>query len=111
MIVLKSLIFLSIILILFSKLMEEFCTKLYDTLRPIIIHVIHIETLAELCSILKNEILLDNVKNNGNGVCLKLNYFKNSNLIKPRNYKFSNKFVHNCWKIFKNDLFIGRIFT
>ena len=38
---------------------------LYDRLRPIIIHVAHIETLAELCSILKTEILMDNVKTNG----------------------------------------------
>lgn len=36
------------------------CLVLYDRLRPIIIHVIHIETLAELCSILKTEILMDN---------------------------------------------------
>lgn len=35
---------------------------LYDKLRPIIIHVVHIETLAELCSILKSEILVDNVR-------------------------------------------------
>lgn len=35
---------------------------LYDRLRPIIIHVVHIETLAELCSILKTEILMDNMK-------------------------------------------------
>jgi hypothetical protein len=35
---------------------------LYDRLRPIIIHAVHIETLAELCSILKTEILLENVK-------------------------------------------------
>lgn len=39
---------------------------LYDRLRPIIIHVIHIETLAELCSILKTEILMENIKTNGN---------------------------------------------
>lgn len=35
---------------------------LYDKLRPIIIHVVHIETLAELCSLLKTEILVENVK-------------------------------------------------
>lgn len=35
---------------------------LYDKLRPIIIHVAHIETLAELCSILKTEILAENVR-------------------------------------------------
>lgn len=47
-----------------STLLAEFCMVLYDVLRPIIIHVVHIETLAELCSILKNEILIENVKNN-----------------------------------------------
>jgi conserved oligomeric Golgi complex subunit 3 len=46
------------------KFLEELCLILYDRLRPIIIHVVHIETLAELCSILKTEILLDNVKKN-----------------------------------------------
>ncbi len=42
--------------------MEELCLVLYDSLRPIIIHVNHIETLAELCSILKTEILMENVQ-------------------------------------------------
>ena len=46
---------------------------LYDRLRPIIIHVIHIETLAELCSILKTEILMENIKTNGS---LKNNFNK-----------------------------------
>ena len=45
--------------------MEELCMLLYDRLRPIIIQVAHIETLAELCSILKTEILMENVKKNG----------------------------------------------
>ena len=45
--------------------MEELCMLLYDRLRPIIIQVVHIETLAELCSILKTEILMENVKKNG----------------------------------------------
>lgn len=31
-----------------------------------IIHVIHLETLSELCGILKNEMLEDHVQNNGN---------------------------------------------
>ena len=46
----------------FEKFLEELCMILYDRIRPIIIHVVHIETLAELCSILKTEILLENVK-------------------------------------------------
>jgi conserved oligomeric Golgi complex subunit 3 len=41
--------------------LEELSLVLYDQLRPLIIHVSHIETLAELCSILKAEILMDNI--------------------------------------------------
>ncbi|RNA36024.1 Conserved oligomeric Golgi complex subunit [Brachionus plicatilis] len=48
--------------VLFEQFLEELCLILYDRLRPIIIHVVHIETLAELCSILKTEILMDNMK-------------------------------------------------
>lgn len=40
--------------------------SLYDVFRPLIIHVIHLETLSELCGILKNEVLEDHVQNNGN---------------------------------------------
>lgn len=38
--------------------------SLYDVFRPLIIHVIHLETLSELCGILKNEVLEDHVQNN-----------------------------------------------
>lgn len=38
--------------------------SLYDVLRPLIIHVVHLETLSELCGILKNEMLEDHVQNN-----------------------------------------------
>jgi hypothetical protein len=55
--------------------MEELCMLLYDRLRPIIIQVVHIETLAELCSILKTEILMENVKKNGK-VFLSIFYLK-----------------------------------
>lgn len=48
----------------FERFLDELCVILYDCLRPIIIHVNHIETLAELCSILKTEILMDNVQKN-----------------------------------------------
>lgn len=53
-----------------SELLERLCLSLYDVLRPLIIHVIHLETLSELCGILKNEMLEDHVQNNGdsNGV-------------------------------------------
>ena len=48
-----------------SELLEKLCLSLYDMLRPLIIHVIHLETLSELCGILKNEMLEDHVHNNG----------------------------------------------
>ena len=37
----------------YSTLLENFCTILYDAFRPLIIHMNHMETLTELCSILK----------------------------------------------------------
>lgn len=48
-----------------SELLEKLCLSLYDVLRPLIIHIVHLETLSELCSILKNEMLEDHVHNNG----------------------------------------------
>ncbi|TTH08274.1 Conserved oligomeric Golgi complex subunit 3 [Bagarius yarrelli] len=47
-----------------NELLEKLCMSLYDVLRPLIIHVVHLETLSELCSILKNEMLEDHVHNN-----------------------------------------------
>uniref|UniRef100_A0A8C9WXK3 Conserved oligomeric Golgi complex subunit 3 n=1 Tax=Sander lucioperca TaxID=283035 RepID=A0A8C9WXK3_SANLU len=47
-----------------DELLENLCLSLYDVLRPLIIHIIHLETLSELCSILKNEMLEDHVHNN-----------------------------------------------
>uniref|UniRef100_A0A3Q2R0X7 Conserved oligomeric Golgi complex subunit 3 n=1 Tax=Fundulus heteroclitus TaxID=8078 RepID=A0A3Q2R0X7_FUNHE len=47
-----------------DELLEKLCVSLYDVLRPLIIHIIHLETLSELCSILKNEMLDDHVQNN-----------------------------------------------
>ncbi|CAL8369522.1 unnamed protein product [Arctogadus glacialis] len=47
-----------------DELLEKLCLSLYDMLRPLIIHVIHLETLSELCGILKNEMLEDHVHNN-----------------------------------------------
>lgn len=53
-----------------SELLEKLCLSLYDVLRPLIIHIIHLETLSELCSILKNEMLEDHVHNNGRSALL-----------------------------------------
>ncbi|XP_069061507.1 conserved oligomeric Golgi complex subunit 3 isoform X2 [Pleurodeles waltl] len=47
-----------------DELLEKLCLSLYDVLRPLIIHVIHLETLSELCGILKTEMLEDHVQNN-----------------------------------------------
>uniref|UniRef100_A0A182JUF3 Conserved oligomeric Golgi complex subunit 3 n=1 Tax=Anopheles christyi TaxID=43041 RepID=A0A182JUF3_9DIPT len=44
-----------------SMYMEGLCTILYDTLRPYIIRIDHLETLAEICSILKVEMLDEHV--------------------------------------------------
>lgn len=53
-----------IFLISDSELLEKLCLSLYDVLRPLIIHIMHLETLSELCSILKTEMLEDHVHNN-----------------------------------------------
>uniref|UniRef100_A0A3Q3JLG7 Conserved oligomeric Golgi complex subunit 3 n=1 Tax=Monopterus albus TaxID=43700 RepID=A0A3Q3JLG7_MONAL len=47
-----------------DELLEKLCLSLYDVLRPLIIHIIHLETLSELCSILKNEMLEDHLHSN-----------------------------------------------
>ncbi|XP_075708379.1 conserved oligomeric Golgi complex subunit 3 isoform X3 [Rhinoderma darwinii] len=47
-----------------DELLEKLCLSLYDVLRPLIIHVVHLETLSELCGILKIEMLEDHVQNN-----------------------------------------------
>ncbi|XP_034936723.1 conserved oligomeric Golgi complex subunit 3 [Chelonus insularis] len=62
----------------FNNYLEGLCNALYDTLRPSIIHINHLETLAEICCILRIEMLEEHVENNveclqgfGN-VCLQL---------------------------------------
>lgn len=49
---------------LFTSYLETLCTSLYDTLRPLVVHMKHLETLAELCSILRLEMLQEQVQNN-----------------------------------------------
>ncbi|KAL0268200.1 UNVERIFIED_CONTAM: hypothetical protein PYX00_010230 [Menopon gallinae] len=49
---------------LLTNYLEGLCGNLYDILRPIIIHVNHLETLAELCSILRLEMIEEHVQNN-----------------------------------------------
>jgi len=47
-----------------SEMLERLCSSLYDVFRPLIIHINHLETLAELCSILKIEMIEEHVQNN-----------------------------------------------
>lgn len=53
--------FFSIQSVQLTSYMEGLCTILYDTIRPFIIHINHLETLAEICSILKVEMLDEHV--------------------------------------------------
>ena len=46
---------------------------LYDLLRPYIISIYHLETLSELCSILKLEMLDDHILSNQNELKARLN--------------------------------------
>lgn len=56
--------FFSIQSVQLTSYMEGLCTILYDTIRPLIIHINHLETLAEICSILRVEMLDEHVQNN-----------------------------------------------
>ena len=47
-----------------NETLERLCQTLYDLLRPKIIHIYHLETLGELCSILKIEMLDEHVQSN-----------------------------------------------
>ncbi|KAG8274504.1 Golgi transport complex subunit 3, partial [Homalodisca vitripennis] len=49
---------------LFTSYLEGLCISLYDTLRPLVIHMKHLETLAEQCSILRHEMIQEQVQNN-----------------------------------------------
>lgn len=53
--------FFSIQSVQLTSYMEGLCTILYDTIRPFIIHINHLETLAEICSILRVEMLDEHV--------------------------------------------------
>ncbi|XP_028166601.1 conserved oligomeric Golgi complex subunit 3 isoform X2 [Ostrinia furnacalis] len=46
-----------------EEYLQSLCNGLYETLRPHIIHIVHLETLAELCVILRVEIIEEQVNN------------------------------------------------
>ncbi|KAH9512324.1 Golgi transport complex subunit 3 [Bulinus truncatus] len=49
---------------LLDAMLERICNNLYDVFRPLIIHINHLETLSELCSILKVEMMEEHIKQN-----------------------------------------------
>lgn len=51
-------------LFFYSEFIENLCLPIYDTLRPLIIKVQHLETLSEMCSILRIEMLQEQTNNN-----------------------------------------------
>jgi len=53
------------LLLLFpSTFLERLCTPIYETLRPLIIKVQHLETLAELCHIFRIELIEEQTAGN-----------------------------------------------
>lgn len=54
---------------LLTGYMQGLCGILYDQLRPCIIHINHLETLAEICSILRVEMLEEHVQHNREFAC------------------------------------------
>ncbi|CAG2103433.1 unnamed protein product [Medioppia subpectinata] len=48
---------------LLNDFLNKNCQKLYNTLRPVVIHLEHLESLSEICYILKNEMIDENVIN------------------------------------------------
>ena len=47
----------------FSDFLDKICLQLHDVLRPIVIHLEHLETLSEICSIIKNDLIGEHLLN------------------------------------------------
>lgn len=62
---------------MFREYLEAVCMNLYDMLRPLVIHMKHFETLVELCTILRIEILQDYVYEDGTLLLFNLTYIFN----------------------------------
>lgn len=54
-----------LIVFVYREYVEAVCMNLYDMLRPLVIHMKHFETLVELCTILRIEILQNYVSDEG----------------------------------------------
>ncbi|CAL8118689.1 unnamed protein product [Orchesella dallaii] len=52
----------------FDEFMENLCLPIYETLRPLLIKIQHLETLAEMCTILRIEMLQEQASNNPQSV-------------------------------------------
>lgn len=69
-----------LLLLFFNRgYLDGLCTILYDALRPFIIHINHLETLAEICSILRVEMLDEHVQNHRKFILI---YFSGETKIK-----------------------------
>lgn len=85
-----------------TSYMEGLCTILYDTIRPFIIHINHTETLAEICSILRVEMLDEHVRNNSKFDKRLTQLYFTLSFFQLKLWKHFKKSLSNCNKTRKN---------
>ncbi|GAB1606416.1 conserved oligomeric Golgi complex subunit 3-like isoform X1 [Argonauta hians] len=85
---------------LLDEMLEKLCTNLYDVFRPLIIHINHLETLAELCAILKIEMIEEHVQNNPQ----ELKAFEN--ICNQMLMDVQERLVYRTYIYIKNDIFM-----
>ncbi|CAE1225454.1 COG3 [Acanthosepion pharaonis] len=83
-----------------DEMLEKLCTYLYDVFRPLIIHINHLETLAELCAILKIEMIEEHVRNNPQ----ELKAFEN--ICGQMLMDVQERLVYRTYIYIKNDIFM-----